>query len=192
MANFPGPYEIELKYTCSGEQHVQRLNCDVVGSPTPGTDPTTIDMNLRSGSTIKVDAGVNAWTLLIDALFHTSVTFDDYTLWSYAPLTFDRTFIATATIGTNGVNAGAVNLSFQQILTFRTLEGGVMKLNFMESSATSIARLTYAASGPAVVAIFDFVNGTTNWILARDTSYPIAAIHSMGGENEALFKKRNR
>lgn len=190
--NYPGPYEIEFRYTTSGIQHTARYNCDVTGTPSPGDLPSAIDVNLRSGSTLSLDTVVANWVLLLDSLFHTSVTFDDYTFWKYTPLSFDRTFITTASIGSNGTSATATNLSHAIILTFRTIEGGVMKLNFMESINSQIARLTYAASGPDVKAIFDFVVSTANWVLARDTSYPIATIHSLGGENEAVFKKRNR
>ena len=191
-SNFPGPYEVEMRYTCSGLQHTQRLNLDVSGTPTPGDAPATIDVKRRDLTTITLDVAVAAWVLLIRELFNTLTTIDDYTLWKYTPLTFDKVFITTASIGSTGNNALPINLSFQQIMTFRTLEGGVMKLNFMETAATSIARLPYAASGPFVTAIFDFINSAINWVLARDTSYPIAPIFSMGGENEALFKSRNR
>lgn len=191
-SNFPGPFEVEMRYTCSGRQHTARYNCDTQSAPTPGDAPSTILLDKRDAGTVALDTAVAAWVVLYKALFHTSVTIDDYTFWSYAPASFDRTFITTENLAVAGTNAGAVNLSFQQILTFRTLEGGLMKLNLMETSGTSIARLTYAASGAQVKALFDFVIGTSNWMLARDTSYPIATIFSMGGENEALFKARNR
>lgn len=191
-SNFPGPFEVELRYTCSGEQHTQRLNCDTQSAPTPGDAPSTILLDKRDAGTIALDTALTNWITLVKPFYHTGVTFDDYTFWQYAPGTFDRTFITTASLGIAGTNALAVNLSFQNIMTMRTLEGGLMKLSFMETSATDIQRLSYAASGAVVKAIFDFVIGSTNWILARDTSFPIATIASMGGGNEALFKKRNR
>jgi len=190
--NFPGPYEVEFRYTTSGVQHTARYNCDVTGTPVPGDLPSAIAVNLRNGSTLTLDVIIANWVLLLDSLFHTSTTFDDYTFWKYTPLTYDRTFITTASIGSSGTGTNPTNLSHAIILTMRTIEGGVMKLNFMESLNVQISRLTYAASGPDVRAIFDFVTGLTNWVLARDTSYPIASIHSLGGENEAIFKKRNR
>jgi hypothetical protein len=36
------------------------------------------------------------------------------------------------------------------------------------------------------------VEGTDNWMLARDTSYPIAGMNYLHGQNERIFRKRYR
>ncbi len=190
--NFPGPYEVEFTYTVTGITHTARLNCDVSGTPTPGDLPATIDLKLRSGGTVQLDTAVIAWINLIKFNFFTGVTFDNFTLWKYTAGTFDRIFISTGAIALIGTSAVATNLSHMDTSTFRTIEGNGMKLVFMESVNVSISRIPYAAVGVPTKAVFDFVTSTLNWILARDTSYPIAPLNFIGGQNEATFRSRNR
>jgi len=191
-SNFPGPYEVEIIYTAGGLEHRSRLNCDANGTPSPGDAATAIDLKTRGGGTVQLDTAVGALTDLFRVIYNDGDTFDSFNFWKYAAGTFDRTFITSASIGTSGQKVGAGNDNHANIYTFRTIEGGVMKIVLLDSTATEVIRQPAAGSGADNVAIFDFVVSTSNWILARDTSYPITANHLVGGENEALFKKRNR
>lgn len=190
--NFPGPYEIELFYSVNGIVHISRINCDVSGNPTPGDDPDTIDLIQQNTSLVKVDVAVAAYVDLWKVHFNTSSTFDSYNLWKYDVGTFDRTFITAETLAVSGTNAQATTIAHQHTLTFRTTEGNNMKLVMLESSETKLIRESYAASGQQVKDIMDFVVGDTGWLLARDTSYPIASLNSVGGENERVSRTRYR
>lgn len=191
-SNFPGPYEIEISYTVDGDQHKQRLNVDVSGTPAVGADPTTVDLLRRSGLTCTLDVAVTEWIDLLKVRFATTASFDAYILWSYTPLTTDRSYVTSGTIGTAGTAVAASTIAHQETYTFRTFEGGIMRLVMLESTATSLVRIPYASAVTSAKAIFDYVTASTNWVLARDTSYPISSLNLTGGQNEAVFRKRYR
>lgn len=190
--NFPGPYEVEIHYTSNSNAHVQRLNCDVLVAPDPGDPASTIDLKLRGGGTEQLDIAVIAWCDLIGASYETTTTFDNFTLWAVDPGTFDKTFITTEALAIDGTGGGSTIPEHQLALTFRTVEGGTMRVVLLESMSNEQDRVSYANTGALVQGIMDFVVSTNGWILARDTSYPIASLNSVGGQNESLFKRAHR
>lgn len=192
MPNFPGPQVIEISYTCSGVQHKMRLNTHVAGDPAVGEDVANIDLTLRDLTTKNVDTAVTEWINLLKPFFHTTTTFDEYSIWNYVFQTFDRVFVTSAPIGISGTGTGSVTLAQQDTFTFRTQEGGTMKIVLLESAGISKVRETYASLGAPSQAVFDYCTDSDGWILARDTSYPAAPLAKIGGENEALFRKRYR
>ncbi len=190
--NFPGPYEIEMFYTVGGLQHTQRLNCFVDGSPPPGTPIVNISLNQRDFTLINVDTAVLAWVALIENLFNDTVTFDNYNVWQYTPLTYIKTFIAANTIGLPGTHVNPSNLAHQMTMTHRTIEGGILRIVLLESISQENTRVPYASAPADVQAVMDYVTRPNSWILARDTSYAIANLNYSTGENEAIFKERYR
>ena len=202
--NFPGPYEIRISYQDSGIspvlEHQQRLNVALV-------EPAAQSDLFSNYNFIDVD-GVNTNTLdvLVEdfltvelALFKSTTSVISVELWKYpTPQSFDAVFwsvyVPTANVGTSGsspVPAG------QAIFTFRSQEGGTLKINLMESIISTGPPRTYIASTTAEKALADFIisgDGATYSapFLARDTSYPIAFNRVFPGQSEALFKKRNR
>ena len=190
--NYPGPHVVDISYNVSNLTHHMQLNCDAGATLTPGADLATINLTQRNGSPVNVITAVTAWVNLIKALFNTAVTFNDFVLWQYTVGTFDRIFINSAVLDIAGTSATATVLAGQSITTFRTVEGGVMKLNLMESISPPAASVARAALTGTYDTMCDFVEGLTNWILARDTSYPIAGIATHPGQSEAVFKTRYR
>ena len=63
--NFPGEWEVEIKYTVDGMQHSQKLNCNVQGAPVIGDAANTITLDTRDGVGVLLDAAVTAWVDLI-------------------------------------------------------------------------------------------------------------------------------
>lgn len=198
--NFPGPYELRLYYTVTiGTQiltHVARYNLAVNGPIAPGTEFPDIQVVRRSGVDLTAGGQLNtvlvAWVTLIKAKFPNTVNFDYAELWRYTPFSFEADYVSTYPLDIPGTAGGSVVPAGQEIWTFRTLEGGIMKLSFME---TNVAPGATRSAGTAVggdATIRDFVIGSNNWILARDTSYPFSAIKIHPGQNEAVFKKRFR
>ncbi|AXH79573.1 MAG: hypothetical protein [Circular genetic element sp.] len=191
-SNFPGPYEIEIKYTVSGIQHVQRLNCQASPAPSVGDAPFGITLIGRDLSAVNLETWVNNWVTQIDGFFHTSVTFDSYDLYQYAVGTFERVWITSGTIGVNGTSPTATQLARQDTFTFRTVEGNTMRVVLLETVFTQLTRTPYPAIVPGVSAMMDIITATATPVLARDTSYPIAPLNHTGGQNEATFKARYR
>lgn len=198
--NYPGPYEVRIKYTVSATggsiQHVQRLNLNMAEAPTPGLPFEDVRALRRvddgTPASRALDTMVDEWIALIQTQFNTSVTFDLAELWAYEPESFEASFVSTYAIGVNGTNGAPISVAGQAILTFRTLEGGVLKINLMEPINAAGAKVGMTSAPAGIQAISDYVVSDVNWILARDTSYPFAPMNFAPGQNEAIFKKRFR
>lgn len=188
--NFPGPYQIRLQYTLSARVHVQQLNLQVSGTPNVGDPFSSIDALQRDTNTIGLDTAVDAWVALMKVIYPSSSgTIDFAELWKYAPGTFDASYVSAypiAVAGTSG--AGVVNAS-ESIITFRTQQGGTLRLHFLDNVIVSGATDSPPFANAGLEAIRQFVESDNNWIYARDNSYPIAAIAAYNGVNERLFKK---
>lgn len=192
MSNFEGPYIVEIKYTVDGKQHVQRNNCHIPIAPVAGTDPALIDVATRVGGSVDLATAVSNWIDLVKTIFNTGTTFDSFDLYYKQDADTPRMWRATGIIGVNGTNVGAHNPAHQMTLTYRTQEGGIMRQVFLESFHLAKTRFSYANTSGDTQAIMDFVVSPASWINARDTSYPIVPLNSIGGENEATFRSRYR
>lgn len=193
-SNFPGPYEVEIFYTVDGLQHIQRLNFDATTELFPGDDADVETMVTRGGVvTPSIGVAVEAWTTLAGARFdQNSGDWDSFNVWKYTPGTFDRIFITSEQI-TSIFSGGTVSRESQQdIYSFRTQEGGVMRVMLMETRSISVDCVNYGDAGSQEQDIVDFIVSEENWMLARDTSYPIAFVRVCGGQNEKTFKQRHR
>lgn len=192
--NFPGPYQADIFYSCVVDgvpmDHVMKLNVDCEGPLTPGQDFSTINFVTRDAGLTPGYAAILDWVDLAKAFYATTSVFSRCELWSVAPESFDRTFISAADIGEAGTHPQITSAAGQLIYTFRSAEGGVMRINFMETVVGLGVTSNLPVGDPNFDAVPLFVNSDANWILARDTSYPIAAIHMLPGKNERLFKVR--
>lgn len=198
VANFPGPYELRFRYTTTpvglpGIEHTARYNVQLTADPNPGDAFNNINAVTRGGiSTPDLASAVEAWLTLLQPRFNTTTVFGQWELWRYQPLTFDATFVSsynpTIVAGTGSSTAQAQ----QDIYTFRTVEGGIMKLNLLEGISVGYGRFPYPSGSASIDAIFNFVTGSTNWLLARDTSYPFSALNYLVGQNEKTFRQRFR
>ena len=194
--NFPGPYELRIQYIVSVSgvplSHEQRLNLDLVGSPAPGTLFPDIDVVLNGQPAIALDTYVDAWVALLQPFFHTSATITLAELWQYTPLSFEASYVSTYDISTAGTSTAAPEPAGQLIWSFRTIEGGTMKISLMEASRPAGVSRQYALMITEEQALSDFITGVGNGFLARDTSFPFAVVAIHPGRNEAVFRKRFR
>ncbi len=202
--NYPGPYEVRIKYTDPGiagavTQHSQRLNVGLVEPATQGDAFGNYDINDKDGpTTVDLATVVEDYLTIFNALFDTTMTIDNIELWKYPTAqSFDAIFwssyVPTANAGTS---AGTGQSASQNIFTFRTEEGGNMKVEVHESLQVKGPPEGYAALAAGNAAIVDYVlDGDTvtysaPW-LARDTSYPFSFNRMFPGENEKAWKERN-
>lgn len=200
VLNFPGPYEIRLFYTTTPTgvtpiQHSARYNCNLLTSPVPGTVFSAIQIVLRSGATASLSTYMDAHAARMQPLYPSAAnnTIDYAELWHYTPGTFEAEFVSVYPINLPGTNAGTATGSAQQIITYRTMEGGIMKMSFMEMAASAGGvpdTPPFAVAGLEAIQLFTV--GNANGFIGRDTSYPFATIAVYPGQNEALFKKRFR
>lgn len=198
VQNFPGPYELRLSYvvTITGVPltHTARLNVDLTSAPTVGDAFNNINAKTRGGiATPDLAAVIEAWLELVKMIYKTTTTFGIVELWKYEPLSFDASFVSayTPTISA-GVDTDPTNTAGQEILTFRTQEGGILRLNFMETVFLTYGVQPYPIGAVRYDDIFEFVISSVNWVLARDTSYPFATLNRNMGQNEKTFRQRFR
>jgi hypothetical protein len=193
VLNFPGPYQVRLNYTVDGRKHQQRLNVDETSGAVSGLPFASYDLATFGAADVDLQVAVDNWISLIDNIFNTAATaFIDAELWKFTPGGNDAVFWASYTIGETGAGGGAAITDGQARMSFISQEGGTMFLDFMESTEGPAPTDSFPFPDASVDAIADFVIGATNWILAKDTSYPVAARFWNPGINEALFKKTNR
>lgn len=191
--NFPGPYEVEIEYVVGDLRHIHRVSCDVVSAPAPGTDPTLIELQTKGGTPKTLDAAIDEYIPLVQPFFSASdASFVGYNFWKYEPQTFDRSFITTAQIGLNGTNPSPYVKAGQGTYTFRSSEGGRMRLTWLEHSLEGFFVTEFADLGADASAYMSYVLSSGGWILARDTSYPIVGLRQLRGQNEVIFRKRFR
>lgn len=196
--NFPGPWECRFFYTITNagadEPHQMNLSFDVdtvsgnIGDPFTSWIPIDRDGNAAVNLDTFVDAMVTAWRDLLNA----DLTIVRVELWKYVVGTFNADWYSTKAVNLAGIKTTDSIINSQQIYTFRTTQGGVMRNVLMEHG---IQR------GPTQVlplgnADYDvwadrFLLGSNIW-RGRDNGYPIAFLGFHPGENERLFKKRNR
>ena len=160
--NFPGPYEVEIFYTQDNLTHISRINTDVDGLPSPGDAPDTINLKTRIGGTVALTLAVSTWITTIKGFFANTTTFDSYNLWRYTAGTYKKTFITSGQIGEVGTSVNVATESHQATLTFRTQEGGSMRLVWLESAWGGKDRRPYAQLTAGLQGVFDQVVGTTN------------------------------
>jgi hypothetical protein len=195
--NYPGPYEVRIFYTTTISSvvltHSQRLNIALVEPITPGTTFNLIGAVRADASPDNLQTVVDEWVALLRPLLSSSgssIVLAE--LWKYTPGTFEAEFLSSYDINLAGTNAGATTLASQSVWTFRTAEGGILKINLMEGVVSQGAKTLYAAQGAASKALVDYVIADDKVWLGRDTSYPFSHIAQFPGQNEALFKKRLR
>lgn len=201
--NYPGPYELRIGYTAAQLvtpiiQHVQRLNVKLVEPAPQGAAFATYNFIDKAGvNTNALNTLVENWLAKLVPLMNTLTTIDYVELWKYPTAqSFDSVFWSSYTpVIVAGTNPGAAVASSQAIWTFRTQEGGIMKVNLIEGVVASGNPLAYAAQTAAQKAVVDFVlsgDGVnyTAPFLARDTSYPFGSLKLFPGQNERIFKKR--
>lgn len=193
--NFPGPYELRIQYDTqlTYGRHIQRLNIDLTADPEPG--PTTfaeLTVVKNVGNT-PLNTAVEAYLTLFRQMFNTAVDIGPITLWKYTPLTYESTFVTVyEPVIVSGTSGSATQQAGQAIITFYTEEGGILKLNFMESTHAHAADQAFPTNVSVVNNIADFVTGDDGFFIGRDTSRVLARKGWFPGINEALWKKYNR
>jgi hypothetical protein len=188
--NFPGPYQLRVFYTSASRVHVQQLNLVLSADPAVGTPFSGINLLQRDTNTAVLSTAVDAWVVLVKALFASaSATVDRAELWKYVAGTFDASYVSAYSIAVAGTSGSGVSNASEPIITFRTFAGGTMRLHWLDTVLQSAGIDSPPFADASLEAIRTFVESDDNWIYARDNSYPASAIAAYKGINERLFKK---
>lgn len=197
MVNFDGVFELRIHYsstlaTAPVLPHVLKVDLDVVGDPTPGTVFNDIVVTLAGGGTDTLDVWLLTFTDVLQPCFSADTDFVFAELWKIPEGTLNGTFISSEELGFQGTNAGANVLAQQTTFTFRSRGGGNGRIQLMESAFSGSLRQTPPFASAAANNLTNFVKGITSCILARDNTEFIARIHQCDGQNEIIWRKRNR
>lgn len=189
--NFPGPGELRFYYTTAGRIHSQRFNCRIDGTPAPGTLDEDCSILRRDDIPVTLPDAADSWAQVLKLFLADESTIDYCELWRYAPGSTDGEFVSVTAVGVSGVVAAAVSPAHQQTYTFRTAEGGIMKIIMLETTSTANSVTSMATPpGGALDTLLDFViNSETSIFLGRDTSHIVAGLRRSQGQNEKLFRK---
>jgi hypothetical protein len=188
--NYPGPYQVRIFYSVSSRVHVVALNVQMSVEGSVG-DPFSDFIPLqRNGSAVTtLDTHVDNFVTVAKPFINTGQDFDFAELWKYTPDTFEADFISSYTLGVAGTSGSATKNASQLIWTFRTQEGGSMRVVLMDTTYDQAITVPYGSMDTPTKALADDITAGTNVWLARDTSYPFNSIAMFPGSNEALFKK---
>jgi len=189
---YPGPYEVELSYVGAGITHKQRLNCVITVEGAVGDPFSNFTVQTRGGASITLNAAVDAYVAVLRNKLSTSTNITTANLYKYEAGTFDKMFLATYDVNVLGSIASAENLNHQTILTFTSSMGNPFRWTVLDDTTNLNTRIPIRDAIASVQAVATYLTGSTNWIIARDGGYPTGKLNSSEGQNEALFKRRNR
>lgn len=191
--NFPGPYGVEIEYIVDGVTHNHEVNCSVQGSPAAGVDMTTLTVDTKDGVGANLAINVSDYVDEMRKNYNVAVQFSQYTLWKYDALSTARNFISSEALGVLGTNVSPTVPAQQMTQTYRTAEGGIMRIVLLEHVYDSQGQSALATNTQdGIQTMKNIIVADSNWILARDTSYPIAPLGLSFGENERVWRKRYR
>lgn len=198
MTNYPGPFELRFNYDCTinsiNYEHQFRLSLDLTVEGDPGDDFDQFSSTDRDGGSTALDTLAESVLAEVVELYHTTANFTSVELWEYVTGTFNANYITQYTVVTNGagLNAGACQSYRQDVLSFRTTNGGVAKADFRHSSSTSAARNVFPTSSSEWNAVMSVLSSAQTPFIGRDNGYIFAPLAWLGGQNEKMFKDINR
>jgi hypothetical protein len=193
-SNLIGPHIVRIPYQGIYFAHTMQLNLDCVGLVTPGTDFADIDVYTKKSGPIPLDDCLNAFMALVEPGYDADTNFGPAELYYVLPGTEDTMWIGAGVDAWTGTSEADPEPASELILTFRTYEGGIMRLTFLESVNAGNGHVPLGGRGAETFegALWRYIIGDDGWILGKDTSYPIAPLNLCQGENEVLWRKHYR
>ena len=187
--NSLAPGFIKLKYTFSGITHVQTIPVNPSGSPVVGSEP---NLTPKTGSAISMSQFITDYMVVFRPMFGSGTAIDVAEFWKQSAPEDDPIWIYDHPINLAGSSGTASANYLQSVITFRTALGGLFKWYGMEVSG-SIAVNTRTA-GPAfagsILALSNYLKGSTSCFLARDNATLMSPIFHSTKYNDALRKRR--
>jgi hypothetical protein len=192
--NYPGPYVLVTEYLVGGLTHHQTINLACEYMPQPGETFDNIKVVCKDSTLSDLNDVADEYADLLAAFHDAASDIVAMELFECSPLSFDRKWISAYTVGIPGTNVGTYQPACEYIQTFRTQEGGIMQLRHEEVVMSTYGRFPAGGVAPGGPDddLITYVLKDSSWILARDTSYPVAALYVLRGQNESIFKLRYR
>lgn len=197
--NFPGKYELRIFYNVNCEpggqlEHVCKMSFQVETDPDQGDPFNLISVAVKGGTFADLDIVTDAFVELLAANFNEDdATFLVAEVWKYEPASFTASFYSSYPLAVTGSSVAATVPASEQLFTFRTSEGGIMKLHLLDTISPSAPALAYPELSGGTLTLVDYlIDPDTGPFTGRDTSYPLALLRFFQGQNENAFKRRYR
>lgn len=190
-----GPYTLQFPYFVPSLQHDLEINCDVIGTPTPGTIATSVLMRSKGSTTPTLQDSADAIWELVRPFFNTATLCSTFALYKRNPDTTERQFISGGDLSTpNGSNATAPNLASQLTLAWRTVNGDGLKLVLLElvTGGNNTRAPMTSLGDPVINAINAYMLSDDSVIAGRDRSFAVSPINASFGQNEKVWARRYR
>lgn len=194
--NFPGPYEIEYSILVGTLTHVIRVNCIATPAPTVGDAFSAINVMTRTGTPAVLQTAVDGLWDVIRQAYNNAVSCTAVTLWRY-PVSgsLAKTYVSAGSVTNPAGSSGSATTQAHQFTpSFRTANGGILKMVLLETVFTSNVKqvLVPNVAGSPDQRLAAYILSGSNWALGRDDSWPIAALYGSFGQNEATWRARYR
>jgi hypothetical protein len=134
-------------------------------------------------------AAVDAFVLVLKAQLNTSDSIVSADLFTQASPTATPVFVATYSVNVAGTSSSADLALGELVLTWRTDDGGLLRMYIMECVISNNYRQSRATAGSTIQALFDFVTASSGFVFGRGGGVPIAPIFATGKINDVLRKK---
>jgi hypothetical protein len=156
------------------------------GTPVPGVIPT---LSNKGGLTGAADIVLDDFLDLFRAMFNTATQFGLVEMFSVPNPGDDPIFIKAFNTTLVGASASPRISYGQAVFSFRTLEGGRLKVYAMEG--TLAVNQSFGPVLPVSVekTFADYIVSDDNIVLARDTSFPEVLLSLKSKTNDVLRKR---
>lgn len=197
MGNFDGLWEVRFFYTVTLDgrslEHRLALDLNVTDPGTPGSNPDEYNLVGRDGTPANLVDWIEDFTTLFRPCYKAYMSLSRAELFYIPEGTYDALFHTVYDIGALGNNGGGTEFnSGQWTVTMRSQGGGGGRLQLMECINPSNQKSPTASTFGELVALANFVKGDASPVLARDNTFFLTTINYCAGQNEKLWRKRNR
>jgi hypothetical protein len=195
--NYPGPYEIRIAYVTAepapANRHILRLSCEMSIAGDPGEEFSGWIPEQKDGSAVDtLESHLDALLAILKPMFPATTSFNSAELWEYAPGTFDSIFRSSHSIAEVG-SSGTASVDFGQlIITFRSENGGIAKIDVRGSDTPVGNRVGFPTGDTSINALAAHLIAPSSIYVARDGGYLLSALFALPGLNEAAFKAVRR
>jgi hypothetical protein len=203
--NFQGPFVLRVHYTANTtvgfNAHRVNFNVNVTSNVgVPGLPFSSYNVLSKASGEIALHTATENLLAILATFFNTAVDIGPIELWKVTvtdlgggEYSVAEDFHAAYTPTINaGTSATATVVNSQMIVTLRTTEGGILRLDLLDTIFPSSAQQAFPSSNTPANAFVAYAISAPSVILGKDTSYPVVGKGLFPGLNEALFKKRNR
>jgi len=157
------------------------------GVPTPGVEP---DLLLKDASSLGAEAAIGAFVTLVADFYNTSEHFGLAEIHAVDDVTGADTFIYAWNLNILGTSPTANKATFQTVMTFKTVAGGLYRLYMMENIEGANSHILPPYSDPTALALSNFVVGDSSPVYGRGNAYPFVPVSKITKSNDKLRKQQ--